>query len=79
MSVEDRINQQEDEPKEDLETVNEKINELIRKEQGWDVKTQSKSKEGGLNEDERMELDRLSRVFKELGGRDALRKMKEEK
>ncbi len=73
MSVENPLeNQDADMPEEKnrIEVVNERINELIRKEQSWDVKTQSKSKKGGLSESEREELNMLSKEFKELGGRD---------
>jgi len=62
-----------------MEELNKSLNELIRKEQGWDVKTQSKSKEGGLTEDEKEELDKISKEFSDLGGINKLREMRNER
>ncbi len=60
-----------------MEDIDKSLNELIRKEQGWDAKTQSKSKKGGLSESEREELNKLSKEFSELGGMDKLREMRD--
>ncbi len=84
MSAENPLeNRGENEPEEKdrIETVNERISELVRKEQGFDVKTQSKSKKGELNELEQEELEELGKEFKELGGMEEwhrLRKLKGE-
>lgn len=60
-----------------MQLVNERLNELIRKEQGWDVKTQSKSNEPGLEDTEKQELKKLSGLFGKLGGRDAYHELRE--
>lgn len=63
----------------DIETVNEKMNKLIRKEQGWNVKKQDKTEEGGLSQEEKDEFKKLSDLFESLGGREKLREVRDQK
>lgn len=57
--------------------IDETINEIIRQEQGWNVKKQKT--EGGrkLTDDEKAKIDKLGAVFQKLGGRKKFHELKD--
>lgn len=63
----------------EIGSVDERLNELVRKEQGWDAKKQKKTGKGGLSPEEKDELKKLSDSFEELGGRNRLQELRGDK